>query len=86
MSLKSSTKQHLGSDGVEGCTYQAECDWRGKVIFHCSVSAAQLTDMQISLIISSSKINYILQRLQYVVSGKITFNIFKLIDVSLEKT
>lgn len=47
---------------------------------------AQLTDMQISLIISSSKINYILQWLQYVVSGKITFNIFKLIDVSLEKT
>lgn len=47
---------------------------------------AQLTDMQISLIISSSQINYILQWLQYVVSGKITFNIFKLIDVSLEKT
>lgn len=47
---------------------------------------AWLTDMQISLIISSSKINYILQRLQYVVSGEITFNIFKLIDVSLEKT
>lgn len=50
------------------------------------LSPAQLTDMQISLIISSSKINYILQWLQYVVSGKITFNIFKLIDVSLEKT
>lgn len=47
--------------------------------------SVQLTDMQISLIISSSKINYILQLLQYVVSGKITFNIFKLIDAALRK-
>lgn len=66
------------------------CHGRGKESSSIAASLlgipAQLTDMQISLIISSSKINYILQWLQYVVSGKITFNIFKLIDVSLEKT
>lgn len=69
------------------CRGGTERDRGGKKSFSVAVSLpAQLTDMQISLIISSSKINYILQWLQYVVSGKITFNIFKLIDVSLEKT
>lgn len=83
-------RRALGSSSWLWRLCQAECDRGGKKSFSIAASLlgipAQLTDMQISLIISSSKINYILQWLQYVVSGKITFNIFKLIDVSLEKT